>query len=130
MRPACPPQLPQVIFLKHWQPLGWLHKTLVSMTKCQGFLGQLWSASQTDQPQTLAGWLHQGMPITTAKLKRSILKCLPWKFKPHETSLSPSTATSNIPQTLATVRVVAQNIGFNDQVPRVPRAAVVRKPNG
>jgi hypothetical protein len=69
------------------------------------------------------------MPITTAKLKRCILKCLPWQFKPHETSLSASTATCDIPQTLAAIRVVAQNIGFNDQVPRAPRAAVVRKPN-
>jgi hypothetical protein len=69
------------------------------------------------------------MPITTAKLKRCILKCWPWQFKPHETSLSASTATCDIPQTLAAIRVVAQNIGFNDQVPRAPRAAVVRKPN-
>eukprot|EP00884_Botryococcus_braunii_P005278 jgi/Botrbrau1/14751/Bobra.0103s0001.1 len=68
------------------------------------------------------------MPVTQTKLKKSILKCLPYQFDAHKPSLSSSTATCNINQTLAAIRVVAETIGFNDQQPRAPRAAVVRKP--
>jgi hypothetical protein len=66
--------------------------------------------------------------VTTAKLKKSILKCLPWQFEPHRPSLASSTATCDVTQTLAAIKVVAATIGFNDQQPRAPRAAVVRKP--
>ncbi len=68
------------------------------------------------------------MPITVAKLKKAILGCLPWQFDPHKASLAASTATCGVEQTLSAIKVVAANIGFNDQVPRAPRAAVVRKP--
>jgi transposase InsO family protein len=68
------------------------------------------------------------MAVTTAKLKKSILKCLQWQFEPHKPSLASSTATCDVTQTLAAIKVVAATIGFNDQQPRAPRAAVVRKP--
>jgi hypothetical protein len=68
------------------------------------------------------------MSVTVAKLKKSVLRCLPWQFDLHKPSLASSTATCDIQQTLAAIKVVAETIGFNDQLPRAPRAAVVRKP--
>jgi hypothetical protein len=68
------------------------------------------------------------MSVTVAKLKKSVLRCLPWQFDLHKPSLASSTATCDIQQTLAAIKVVAETIGFDDQLPRAPRAAVVRKP--
>lgn len=70
------------------------------------------------------------MLVTTAKLKKAIIKCLPWQFDSQKCSLTASTAICDVESTLGAIKAVAASIGFNDQLPRVPRASMAKREQG
>jgi hypothetical protein len=66
---------------------------------------------------------QNGVSIPESKIRKCIIRCLPWQFDAYKATLTASLLTANLDGVLAAIKALAVEIKFNDQLPRTVNLA-------